>query len=177
MADDVRLSGILVDLLPRQLVPCGGQVISGIFTDFEWAYCVCFWSVALTWCIMLAIIFALHFVPRRVWDKLRDRFTAAPWWLKLVISLSSSNWCSSSLVPTSSPSSTPSSRGDVFQLFNCELFAILQIIQNCCTFAAGFEVISLKMNMNRLLNLRQGFRRTLYHGFLSGSNYKRLVQG
>jgi hypothetical protein len=33
---------------------------------------------------MLAIIFGLHFVPRHVWDKLRERFIAAPWWVKLV---------------------------------------------------------------------------------------------
>ena len=62
-----------------------GQVISGIFTDFEWAYLRVFLERRSTWCIMLAIIYALHFVPRRVWDKLRDRFIAAPWWLKLVI--------------------------------------------------------------------------------------------
>ncbi len=62
-----------------------GQVISGIFTDFEWAYLRVFIERRLTWCLMLAIIFGLHFVPRRVWDKLRDRFVAAPWVVKLLI--------------------------------------------------------------------------------------------
>ena len=62
-----------------------GQVISGIVTDFEWAYLPVFLARRSTWCLMLAIIYALHFVPRRVWDKLRERFIAAPWWLKLVI--------------------------------------------------------------------------------------------
>ena len=62
-----------------------GQVISGIFTDFEWAYLPVFIARRSTWCIMLAIIYGLHFVPRRVWDKLRDRFIAAPWIVKLVI--------------------------------------------------------------------------------------------
>ena len=37
------------------------------------------------WCLMLAIIYGLHFVPRRTWDYLRVRFIDAPWWLKLVI--------------------------------------------------------------------------------------------
>ena len=62
-----------------------GQIISGIVTDFEWAYLPVFLQRRFTWCLMLAIIFGLHFVPREVWDKLRERFIAAPWWLKLVI--------------------------------------------------------------------------------------------
>ena len=61
-----------------------GQVISGIFTAFEWAYLPVFLARRSTWCLMLAIIFGLHFVPKHVWDKLRDRFIDAPWWLKLV---------------------------------------------------------------------------------------------
>ena len=62
-----------------------GQVISGIFTDFEWAYLHVFLARRSTWCIMLAIIYALHFVPRRLWDKLRERFVAAHWAVKLLI--------------------------------------------------------------------------------------------
>lgn len=62
-----------------------GQVIRGIITDFEWSYLPVFLERRLTWCVMLALIFALHFVPCRIWDKLRDRFIAAPWILKLVL--------------------------------------------------------------------------------------------
>jgi D-alanyl-lipoteichoic acid acyltransferase DltB (MBOAT superfamily) len=62
-----------------------GQVISGIFTDFEWAYLPVFIERRLIWCLMLAVIFGLHFVPTRIWDKWRERFIAAPWWVKLVI--------------------------------------------------------------------------------------------
>lgn len=62
-----------------------GQVISGIFTDFEWAYLPVFIERRLTWCIMLAIIFGLHFVPRRIWDKMRDWFINVHWVVKLVI--------------------------------------------------------------------------------------------
>ena len=62
-----------------------GQVISGIFTDFEWAYLPVFIERRSTWCLMLAIIFGLHFVPRSVWDRLRDRFIAAPWIVKLLV--------------------------------------------------------------------------------------------
>ncbi len=62
-----------------------GQVIGGIFTDFEWAYLPVFIARRLTWCLMLAIIFGLHFVPRRVWDKARGWFIAAPWVVKLLV--------------------------------------------------------------------------------------------
>ena len=62
-----------------------GLVISGIFTDFEWAYLPVFLERRLTWCLMLAIIFGLHFVPARVWNWLRERFIAAPWLVKLLV--------------------------------------------------------------------------------------------
>ena len=61
------------------------QVIRGILTDFEWAYLPVFLQRRLTWCLMLAIIFGLHFVPNRIWDKLRERFIAAPWIVKLLL--------------------------------------------------------------------------------------------
>ncbi len=62
-----------------------GQVISAIFTDFEWAYLPVFLARRSTWCIMLAIIFGLHFVPPHAWDKARAWFIATPWWAKLLI--------------------------------------------------------------------------------------------
>ena len=62
-----------------------GQVISGIVTDFEWAYLRVFLERRFTWCLMLAIIFGLHFVPRRVWDKMRDWFVNVHWVVKLLL--------------------------------------------------------------------------------------------
>ena len=62
-----------------------GQVISIIFTDFEWAYLPVFLVRRSTWCIMLTIIFALHFVPSHIWDKMREWFVATQWWVKLVM--------------------------------------------------------------------------------------------
>lgn len=61
------------------------QVIRGILLDFEWAYLPVFLARRSTWCLMLAIIFALHFVPQRVWSRLREWFIDTPWWLKLVL--------------------------------------------------------------------------------------------
>jgi len=62
-----------------------GQVISGIFTDFEWAYLPVFLERRSTWCIMLAIIYGLHFVPVSLWDKMRERFIDAHWGVKLLM--------------------------------------------------------------------------------------------
>ena len=62
-----------------------GQVINGIFTDFEWAYLPVFIERRVTWCIMLAIIFGLHFVPARVWEKMREWFIGTQWWVKLLM--------------------------------------------------------------------------------------------
>ena len=61
-----------------------GRIIATIFTDFETAYIPVFFTRRFTWCLMLAIIFGLHFVPRRVWDKLRERFIDAHWAVKLL---------------------------------------------------------------------------------------------
>ena len=61
------------------------QVIRGILTDFEWAYLPVFIARRSTWCIMLAIIFALHFVPVRIWDKMRAWFIDIHWVVKLII--------------------------------------------------------------------------------------------
>ncbi len=62
-----------------------GQVISGIFTDFEWAYLPVFLERRSTWCIMLALIYGLHFVPVRLWDKMRDWFINTHWMVKLLM--------------------------------------------------------------------------------------------
>ena len=61
-----------------------GCIISTIFTDFETTYIPVFFTKRFTWCLMLAIIFGLHFVPRHIWDRLRDRFIDAPWAVKLL---------------------------------------------------------------------------------------------
>ena len=62
-----------------------GQVISGIFTDFEWAYLPVFIERRSTWCIMLAIIYGLHFIPAAVWDRMRLWFIDSQWWVKLLM--------------------------------------------------------------------------------------------
>ena len=62
-----------------------GQIINGIIMDFDWSYLPVFLQRRMTWCVMLVLIYGLHFVPSRIWDKLRERFIAVPWIVKLLL--------------------------------------------------------------------------------------------
>lgn len=62
-----------------------GQVISGVFTRFDCAYFPVFFKVRWLWCTMMLIIFALHFVPVRCYDRLRQWFIGAPWVARLLV--------------------------------------------------------------------------------------------
>ena len=61
------------------------QVISGTVTRFDPAYFPVFASVRSTWCIMMALTFALHFVPKRIMEDLRNIFIDSFWIFKLII--------------------------------------------------------------------------------------------
>ena len=60
-------------------------VLGCIFTNFDLAYLPPFVSARVLLCIMIVIVFALHFVPQRFYDKLRGYFVAAPWIVKLLV--------------------------------------------------------------------------------------------
>ena len=62
-----------------------GQVISGVFTRFNCAYFPVFFKVRWLWCTMMLVIFALHFVPVRCYDRLRQWFIGAPWVVRLLV--------------------------------------------------------------------------------------------
>jgi len=61
------------------------EVLRGIFTRFDLAYLPVFIDKRLVWCAMMAVVLGLHFVPRSVWDQLRDRFVTSWWIVKLLI--------------------------------------------------------------------------------------------
>ena len=60
-------------------------VLGGIFTNFDLAYLPPFVSARVLLCIMIVIVFALHFVPQRFYDKLRGYFVISPWIVKLLV--------------------------------------------------------------------------------------------
>ena len=60
-------------------------VIRKSFTEFDPAYFTFFVKARYTWCILLTIIFALHFVPVRVYEHLTSWFVGCHWLVKLLI--------------------------------------------------------------------------------------------
>ena len=60
-------------------------VIRKSFTEFDPAYFTFFVKARYTWCILLTIIFALHFVPVKVYERLTSWFVGCHWLVKLLI--------------------------------------------------------------------------------------------
>lgn len=60
-------------------------VIRKSFTEFDPAYFTFFVKARYTWCILLTVIFALHFVPVRVYERLTTWFVGCHWLVKLLI--------------------------------------------------------------------------------------------
>ncbi len=61
------------------------QVLRGLFSNFDWGYFPVFVHVRYTWCAMLVIIFALHFIPTEIYDRMRKLFISSPWIVKFLI--------------------------------------------------------------------------------------------
>ena len=60
-------------------------VIMGVFTKFDPAYFPVFAQVRITWCVMMALIFALHFVPKSIYQDIQNSFVESFWIFKLLI--------------------------------------------------------------------------------------------
>ncbi len=60
-------------------------VISKSFTSFDPAYFWPFFTARKLWCSLLIIIFALHFVPSKVYEAVSDWFVRTHWLVKLLI--------------------------------------------------------------------------------------------
>ena len=60
-------------------------VIRKSFTEFDPAYFTFFVRARYTWCILLTVIFALHFVPVKIYERLTSWFVGCHWLVKLLI--------------------------------------------------------------------------------------------
>lgn len=60
-------------------------VIRKSFTEFDPAYFTFFVKARYTWCILLTIIFALHFVPVKFYERISNWFVNCHWLVKLLI--------------------------------------------------------------------------------------------
>ncbi|MCH5232107.1 MAG: MBOAT family protein [Muribaculaceae bacterium] len=60
-------------------------IIKNIFVDFKLSQLPEFISVRYVWCVMMAALVVMHFVPQSWADKLQFYFIKAPWIVKFVI--------------------------------------------------------------------------------------------
>ena len=60
-------------------------VIKKAFTDFDLAYLVPFFTARKTWCILMIVIFALHFIPKKHYEAISKWFVGTHWLVKLAI--------------------------------------------------------------------------------------------
>lgn len=60
-------------------------VIRKSFTEFDPAYFTFFVKARYTWCILLTVVFALHFVPVKIYERLTTWFVGCHWLVKLLI--------------------------------------------------------------------------------------------
>jgi D-alanyl-lipoteichoic acid acyltransferase DltB (MBOAT superfamily) len=63
------------------------DLITHIAGDFDWAYCLPFFQARKTWCIILILIFLLHFIRADDYEKVKAWFVRSPWIVKALIFL------------------------------------------------------------------------------------------
>ena len=56
-----------------------GEIFRKIFTGMDLAYAVPFWTARKLWCILLVVSIAGLAIPRRAYDRLKQRFIRLPW--------------------------------------------------------------------------------------------------
>lgn len=61
------------------------SMLAGTVTRMDVAYFPVFFQVRYVWCLMMAIVIALHYVPQTVYDGLRQWFVESFWIFKLLI--------------------------------------------------------------------------------------------
>ena len=62
-------------------------IVKNIFVDFEFRQIPQFFTNRMVWCIMMAVLIIMHFVPQRWADRLQDTFIRSPWIVKLIVFL------------------------------------------------------------------------------------------
>ena len=59
-------------------------IIQNIFVDFRWNQIPQFFEARMVWCLMMAALIIMHFVPQRYADKAQIIFIKSPWIVKLI---------------------------------------------------------------------------------------------
>ena len=63
------------------------QLITNVATNFDLAFCLPFFQARKTWCIMLILIFLLHFIKENQYEKIKAVFVNLHWLVKALIFL------------------------------------------------------------------------------------------
>lgn len=59
-------------------------IIKNIFVDFRWDQIPQFFEARMVWCIMMAALIVMHFIPQRYADKAQLIFIRSPWIVRLL---------------------------------------------------------------------------------------------
>lgn len=59
-------------------------IIRNIFVDFRWDQIPQFFEARMVWCIMMAALIVMHFIPQRYADKAQLIFIRSPWIVRLL---------------------------------------------------------------------------------------------
>lgn len=59
-------------------------IIQNIFVDFRWDQIPQFFVARMVWCIMMAALIVMHFIPQRYADKAQLIFIRSPWIVRLL---------------------------------------------------------------------------------------------
>lgn len=59
-------------------------IIKNIFVDFRWDQIHQFFEARMVWCIMMAALIVMHFIPQRYADKAQLIFIRSPWIVRLL---------------------------------------------------------------------------------------------
>lgn len=60
-------------------------IIKNVFTDFKLWQFPQFFTARTVWCVMMALLVIMHFVPQKWADTLQTKYAGAPWLVKLAV--------------------------------------------------------------------------------------------
>lgn len=63
------------------------KIISNIFVDFNWNQFPQFFEARMVWCVMMAALVVMHFVPQKWADGIQSLYIRMPWVIKFLVFL------------------------------------------------------------------------------------------
>lgn len=60
-------------------------IVKDVFVDFQPSAIIPFLRTRWVWVVMMSVIVFSHAIPRRIYDRLSDKFVSSPWIFKLLV--------------------------------------------------------------------------------------------